>query len=99
MSDIHYIPDSNMDQTMENMNQIPPNSTANSNSKIRFTMPKFRIRKENDHRSRRPSKTLDQLMRRYQEHVDANALIVFPIAFLLFNIGYWVHYLIFRTQT
>ena len=99
MSDIHYIPDSNMDQTMENTNQIPPNSTANSNSKIRFTIPKFRLRKENDHRSRRPSKTLDQLMRRYQEHVDANALIVFPIAFLLFNIGYWVHYLIFRTQT
>lgn len=88
-----------MDQTMENMNQIPTNSTANSNSKIRFSMPKFRIRKENEHKDRRPSKTLDQLMRRYQEHVDANALIVFPIAFLLFNIGYWVHYLIFRTQT
>ena len=98
MSDIHYIPD-NMDQTIENMNQIPTNSTANnSKNKIRFTkvLPKFRLRKEKDSR---PTKTLDQLMRRYQEHVDANALIVFPIAFLLFNIGYWVHYLIFRTQT
>ena len=102
MSDIHYIPDPNMDQTIESMNQIPPNSTTanNSNSKIRFLMPKFGARKEKDHlKDRRPSKTLDQLMRRYQEHVDANALIVFPIAFLLFNIGYWVHYLIFRQQT
>ena len=102
MSDIHYIPDPNMDQTIESMNQIPPNSTTtnNSNSKIRFLMPTFGARKEKDHiKDRRPSKTLDQLMRRYQEHVDANALIVFPIAFLLFNIGYWVHYLIFRQQT
>lgn len=102
MSDIHYIPDPNMDQTIESMNQIPPNSTTanNSNSKIRFLMPKFGARKEKDHlKDRRPSKTLDQLMRRYQEHVDANALIVFPIAFLFFNIGYWVHYLIFRQQT
>ena len=97
MADIHYIPDSSLDQAVANANQIPPNSTANSNNKFRFNMPKFtRARKEP---KERPTKTLDQLMRRYQEHVDANALIVFPIAFLLFNIGYWVHYLIFRQQT
>ena len=40
------------------------------------------------------SKTHEQLLRRYQEHVDGKALIVFPIAFFLFNIGYWFHYLL-----
>ena len=95
MSDIHYIPDSNLDQAVvANTNQMPPNSTSNNQNKFRF-LPTFPKRKEKE----RPTKTLDQLMRRYQEHVDANALIVFPIAFLLFNIGYWVHYLIFRDQT
>ena len=40
------------------------------------------------------TKTHEQLLRRYQEHVDGKALIIFPIAFFLFNIGYWSHYLI-----
>ena len=40
------------------------------------------------------TKTHEQLLRRYQEHVDGKALIIFPIAFFLFNIGYWCHYLI-----
>ena len=39
-------------------------------------------------------KSPEQLMRTYQELVDAKALVVFPVAFLLFNIGYWLHYLI-----
>ena len=41
-----------------------------------------------------PKKTPEELMRTYQELVDAKALVVFPIAFLLFNVGYWLHYLI-----
>eukprot|EP00093_Oithona_nana_P005197 05197.XXX_161134_169596_1 [CDS] Oithona nana genome sequencing. len=45
-------------------------------------------------REARNSKTHEQLLRRYQEHVDGKALIVFPIAFFLFNIGYWFHYLL-----
>ena len=40
--------------------------------------------KEKHESEDRPAKTLDQLMRRYQEHVDANALIMFPIAFFGF---------------
>ena len=40
------------------------------------------------------TKTHEQLLRRYQEHVDGKALIIFPIAFVLFNIGYLCHYLI-----
>ena len=43
--------------------------------------------------SKNSTKTHEQLLRRYQEHVDGKALIVFPIAFFLFNIGYWFHYL------
>lgn len=39
-------------------------------------------------------KTHEELMRRYQEQVDGTALIIFPISFLLFNIGYWCHYLL-----
>ena len=39
-------------------------------------------------------KSPEQLMRTYQELVDAKALVVFPVAFLLFDIGYWLHYLI-----
>ena len=39
-------------------------------------------------------KSPEQQMRTYQELVDAKALVVFPVAFLLFNIGYWLHYLI-----
>jgi hypothetical protein len=38
-------------------------------------------------------RTPDELMKRYQENVDSNALIIFPVSFLLFNIAYWVHYL------
>jgi hypothetical protein len=44
--------------------------------------------------SKKPKPISDQLLRRYQEHVDGLALIVFPIAFFLFNIGYWSHYLL-----
>ena len=39
-------------------------------------------------------KAHEQLLRRYQEHIDGKALIIFPIVFFLFNIGYWSHYLI-----
>ena len=35
----------------------------------------------------------EQLMKRYQENVDGSALVIFPTAFLLFNIAYWGHYL------
>ena len=35
----------------------------------------------------------EQLMKRYQENVDGTALVIFPTAFLLFNIAYWGHYL------
>ena len=35
-----------------------------------------------------PKKSPEQLMRRYQEQVDGNALVLFPLSFLLFNIGY-----------
>ena len=45
-------------------------------------------------RERQPKKTPEEKMRTYQELVDAKALIIFPMAFLLFNIGYWVHYLV-----
>ncbi len=32
------------------------------------------------------------------ERIDEYALKTFPVAFFLFNIGYWINYLIFRTQ-
>ena len=101
MSDIHYIPDSQLDQAAMDSNQIPPNSTSNGRGKVWFRMPLFQARKAKKPviNKKRPTKTLDQLMRRYQEHVDANALILFPVAFLFFNVSYWVHYLIFRQQT
>ena len=35
--------------------------------------------------------TLDQPMKRYQENVGRSQLIIFPSAFLLFNIASWVH--------
>ena len=35
----------------------------------------------------------EQLMKRYQENVDGTALVIFPTAFLLFNVAYWGHYL------
>ena len=37
--------------------------------------------------------SMEQLRRRYQENVDGKALIIFPMAFFLFNLGYWGHYL------
>ena len=40
-----------------------------------------------------PKKTPEQLMKRYQEHVDGNALVIFPLSFLLFNVCYWGHFL------
>jgi len=49
---------------------------------------------ENDSDNEKKTKTPEQLMRTYQELVDQKALVVFPVAFLLFNIGYWLHYLI-----
>ena len=39
------------------------------------------------------NKPPEQLMKRYQENVDGSALVIFPTAFLLFNIAYWGHYL------
>ena len=39
------------------------------------------------------SKQPEHLMKRYQENVDGTALVIFPTAFLLFNIAYWGHYL------
>ncbi|XP_059087344.1 glycine receptor subunit alpha-4-like isoform X2 [Tigriopus californicus] len=40
-----------------------------------------------------PKKSQEQLMKRYQEHVDGNALVIFPLSFLIFNIAYWGHFL------
>ena len=34
-------------------------------------------------------------MRKYQEKFDENALIIYPTMFALFNIGYWLHFLVF----
>ena len=97
MADIHYIPDPDSHPGVGSSNNPMSNNSATNDR--RFVMPKIRFRrKQNQDQSRRPSKTMEELMRRYQEHVDANALIVFPIAFLLFNIFYWIHYLIFRTS-
>lgn len=34
-------------------------------------------------------------MRKYQERFDENALIIYPTMFALFNVGYWLHFLVF----
>ena len=34
-------------------------------------------------------------MRKYQERFDENALVIYPTMFALFNIGYWLHFLVF----
>ena len=37
----------------------------------------------------------NQKMRKYQERFDENALVIYPTMFALFNIGYWLHFLVF----
>jgi len=39
--------------------------------------------------------TFNKKMRKYQEKFDENALIIYPTMFALFNIGYWLHFLVF----
>jgi hypothetical protein len=34
-------------------------------------------------------------MHKYQEKFDQNALIIYPTMFVFFNIGYWLHFLVF----
>lgn len=34
-------------------------------------------------------------MAKYQEDFDEHALLIYPSMFLVFNVGYWLHYIVF----
>ncbi len=39
--------------------------------------------------------SFNKKMRKYQEKFDENALVIYPTMFVFFNVGYWMHFLVF----